>query len=283
MPSKKTPKACETLSVFGLSRNLCVRFISSVIMAPPILFLIYIGGVYFELLVALISGLMAWEVARLITKREKPITAILAAATNFILILFLTIKIEELHLSIFGIFLFTLIVLASVMSGLLSTSGRLLLGNLIILIPCCSAIWLRVNEGAMVVIWLVAIIVASDVGAYIAGKGIGGYKLAPKISPNKTWAGLVGGLNSSIVVGNIIGAFWLDYSFNFLVAASFLLALVAQIGDLLESAFKRSSQVKDSGSIIPGHGGVLDRLDGHLAGMMLAAIFLFLQEHLYLL
>jgi phosphatidate cytidylyltransferase len=117
-------------------------------------------------------------------------------------------------------------------------------------------------DGFALTLWTLAIVWATDIGAYFAGHGIGGPKLAPTLSPNKTWAGLIGGMAAAGVVGAAIAAisglpasaFWLGAP----------LAVLAQGGDLLESALKRGAGVKDSGSLLPGHGGLLDRIDGLL-------------------
>lgn len=126
-----------------------------------------------------------------------------------------------------------------------------------------SILFLRAQPlGFALALWALAIVWATDIGAYFAGRAIGGPRLAPKISPNKTWAGLIGGM----VVAGIAGA--LIAKFGHLPAATLwlapLLAVVAQIGDLIESGMKRHVGVKDSGKILPGHGGLLDRIDGML-------------------
>jgi phosphatidate cytidylyltransferase len=108
----------------------------------------------------------------------------------------------------------------------------------------------------MVVTW------ATDIFAYFGGRAIGGPKLAPKVSPNKTWAGLIGGMVGAGVLGAAT-ALALGLAAPFLYAGA-LMGLVAQLGDLYESGVKRRAGVKDSGSLLPGHGGVLDRLDGLL-------------------
>jgi phosphatidate cytidylyltransferase len=122
------------------------------------------------------------------------------------------------------------------------------------------------------VFWLMLVTWATDIFAYFAGRSIGGPKLAPRISPNKTWAGLIGGMAGAEAVGALAG--WLLG-----VGAPFLylggvLGLLAQLGDLYESAVKRRHGVKDSSSLIPGHGGVLDRLDGLLPVIVAALLLL---------
>jgi len=113
-----------------------------------------------------------------------------------------------------------------------------------------------------IVFWLMLVTWATDIFAYFAGRSIGGPKLAPRISPNKTWAGLIGGMAGAGIVGAAAAyAFGLDGPFLWTGAP---LGLLAQLGDLYESSLKRRHGVKDSGNLIPGHGGILDRVDGLL-------------------
>ncbi|WP_262826747.1 phosphatidate cytidylyltransferase [Sphingomonas sp. A2-49] len=125
-------------------------------------------------------------------------------------------------------------------------------------------------DGIRNALWALSLVWATDIGAYFAGRGIGGPKLAPRISPNKTWAGLIGGIVLATIVAVLMHVFYLlPLSY---VVASPLLAILAQGGDLYESHLKRRAGVKDSGSVIPGHGGVLDRLDGVVPVLPLAAL-----------
>jgi phosphatidate cytidylyltransferase len=150
-------------------------------------------------------------------------------------------------------------------------------GLVYIAVPCIAMSWLRATPetGLAIILWLLAVIWGTDIGAYFAGRGIGGPKLAPRISPKKTWAGLAGGMIAAGVVGAVTAAV-LDLPGTLgLIAFSMALAVVAQGGDLVESAVKRHFKVKDSGTIIPGHGGLLDRLDGLLtAAPAVAAVAL---------
>jgi phosphatidate cytidylyltransferase len=115
-------------------------------------------------------------------------------------------------------------------------------------------------DGIDLTLWTMIIVWATDIGAYFAGRAIGGPKLAPKMSPNKTWAGLIGGMIAATAIGFALTTV-LHVQLR-LAAFTGLLAVAAQIGDLFESQMKRSAGVKDSGRILPGHGGVMDRLDG---------------------
>lgn len=144
-----------------------------------------------------------------------------------------------------------------------------------------SFIALRLTEtnpdGWMICLWLLLTVWASDTGAYIFGKAYGGPRWVPSISPNKTWAGLGGAMLAAglatmifglVVYQMALGPF--DYIRDFLFGA--VLGLVCQIGDLFISVFKRRAGLKDTGNLIPGHGGILDRIDS----LMLASIFTFL-------
>jgi len=135
-----------------------------------------------------------------------------------------------------------------------------LIGFAYILLPLFSVLKLReANVGVLV--WMFAIICATDIFAYFAGKHFAGPKLMPSISPNKTWSGLAGGIVASIVIG-FLSSFMFQGSIFFFIFMSAFLSVLEQGSDLLESKFKRTFGVKDSGNIIPGHGGILDRLDG---------------------
>ncbi len=143
-----------------------------------------------------------------------------------------------------------------------------IVGFFYILIPIFAVCKLRMIS-VDVLFWMFAIIWVTDIFAFFAGRTLGGPKLAASISPNKTWSGLVGGTLASAVIGFITSFMFSGGGIIFFVAASILLSLIEQISDLTESKFKRIFGVKDSGNIIPGHGGVLDRLDG----MMFSAPF----------
>ena len=133
-------------------------------------------------------------------------------------------------------------------------------------------LWIREvpNLGLSMVVWVFVVVWSIDIGAFFAGRAIGGPKLAPTISPNKTVAGLVGGMISA----GLAGWAWVDFAD---IPSAFLwlgppLALAAQCGDLFESWLKRRARAKDSGTWLPGHGGLLDRLDGLVVVAPLAAL-----------
>ncbi len=135
-----------------------------------------------------------------------------------------------------------------------------ILGFFYILIPTFSVIKIRFYD-VDVLFWMFAIIWSTDIFAFFAGKILGGAKLMPSVSPNKTWSGLAGGVFASILIG-ITSSLMFKGGILFFALCSAMLSLIEQASDLFESKIKRIFGVKDSGNIIPGHGGVLDRLDG---------------------
>jgi phosphatidate cytidylyltransferase len=180
-----------------------------------------------------------------------------------------------------GGWLFTIVL---ILAGILAYSEFLLLaetptekylGIAYVFIPVLCLIWLRHTTYVPVLMVMVTVIM-TDTGAYFTGRKLGGPKLAPKISPNKTWSGLGGG-----VVAAAFGLWFLALIYHaqplshyFVLGAA--LAVIAQTGDLFESFLKRRAGVKDSGTIIPGHGGLLDRIDGLLTAAPFFAFFIWL-------
>lgn len=142
-------------------------------------------------------------------------------------------------------------------------------------LPVLSLVFLRrADVGMLFAIWAMALVWACDIGAYFAGRTIGGPKLVPRISPNKTWAGLIGGVVAAGLFGLLLHVEWgLPWR---MTLATPVLAVASQGGDLFESWLKRRAGVKDSGNLLPGHGGVLDRLDGLVPVAPLAALLLIL-------
>jgi phosphatidate cytidylyltransferase len=157
-----------------------------------------------------------------------------------------------------------------------SSAVRLLMG-LFVLLPAWLALsWLAAQDGGH---WLVMVViltvVCADIGAYFSGRALGRHKLAAEVSPGKTWEGFFGGVITVLVVISIVIAFspsqrhlWLEWTIVEVAAV-----LAAVLGDLLESMVKRHRGVKDSGRILPGHGGVLDRIDSLTAALPVFALF----------
>ena len=161
-------------------------------------------------------------------------------------------------------------------AGLLSPHRRgwAALGGCYALAALIASIMVRFDPvwGFAALMFVLLIVWVTDIGGYFAGRGIGGPRLWPRVSPKKTWAGAVGGFAASVAVAAGFAAFGLGKTGPILLLGA-VLSIASQFGDLFESAVKRRFGVKDSSHIIPGHGGLLDRLDGFVAAIMLAAIF----------
>jgi phosphatidate cytidylyltransferase len=155
----------------------------------------------------------------------------------------------------------------------------------LLLAGCCVLLpsWLafhylqQLSDRVFYLLWFIALVAAADIGAYFAGKAFGKHKLAPAVSPNKTIEGLVGGVVTTIVVAELgitlLAPATLPKSNLLLVAgAALVLAVLSVVGDLFESLLKRQQQLKDSGSLLPGHGGVMDRMDSMTAAVPLYAL-----------
>lgn len=253
---------------------LTLRIISAVCLAVPTLAAIYFGTPYFNILISILAILMSWEWSKLCLQKFETSGIFLCISAGFIpFIEYVHPNSEEFLLTI-PLLAMTLYLLSSKKTG---SPFWFSLGALYIYLPVFAFIWLRdiPEHGLELVYWIAVLVWATDTGGYFFGKYIGGPKLAPKISPNKTWAGLFGAMLAAFSVGYIcaeVGDWASPWHISFLSAG---LAVVAQIGDLFESHVKRRFNVKDSSNIIPGHGGVLDRLDGMMfAAALLAALII---------
>jgi phosphatidate cytidylyltransferase len=132
-----------------------------------------------------------------------------------------------------------------------------------IALPTISLLWLRsMDKGFAITFWLILCVWATDIAAYFAGRAFGGWKLMPRVSPSKTWSGLAGGIVGAAIIGALTAIIMGTPHPVWLIIISGFLAIIAQIGDLFESWVKRFFGVKDSGTMLPGHGGILDRVDG---------------------
>ncbi|MGE4219285.1 MAG: phosphatidate cytidylyltransferase [Alphaproteobacteria bacterium] len=249
-------------------KDVRLRSLSAAVLLPPVAAALWWGGWPFAILLAAFSGLMAWEWSRLCRSGAVALCILCAGA---VLAPLATDVGLGAALSITG---FTAVV-ALAAGGLAGDSAPLkaALGALYVIPAGIAAIWLRNTgtDGLPVLVWLIAAVIATDVAAYFAGRRIGGPKLAPRVSPNKTWSGAIGGLLGAIAVSAVAAAVCDEYPLPF-IGLGILFSAVAQAGDLLESALKRHFQVKDASNLIPGHGGFLDRLDGYLTTLPVAAL-----------
>lgn len=151
--------------------------------------------------------------------------------------------------------------------------------GLLVLIPAWLALVRLHAQGPQVLTFLLLLVVAADVGAYFAGRSFGRHKLAPRVSPGKTWEGVAGGLLGATAMA-IAGGLWFSLPLLPFTLLCMFVVLASVLGDLTESMFKRQAGVKDSGNLLPGHGGILDRVDSLTAA---APFFLLGLQHLELL
>ncbi len=137
-------------------------------------------------------------------------------------------------------------------------------------------------NGRQIVFFLFAVICVGDIFAYFTGRAFGRKSMSPRISPKKTWEGAMGGLAASVILGWVYArCFWQGRNWEIIILLAFLVAIAGQMGDLVESAMKRGAHLKDSGAILPGHGGLLDRVDSLLLGAPVLWLALTLRSYLH--
>jgi phosphatidate cytidylyltransferase len=245
------------------AHTLRLRVLSALVLAPIGLAAAWFGPPLLSIVVVIAAGLMAWEWGRLCRTGTPILTGIIV------------IVVASVIAAAFGVTRIGLViaVLGSIGTAVASRRGGEAVlvgcGVLWIAVPSIALIWLALDPdprvGRNTVLWILAVVWATDIGAYAAGRTFGGPRLAPRLSPNKTWSGLIGAVLCAAAVGGIVALFVNSTIVVTILLLSGILAVVAQLGDLAESMVKRHCGVKDSSSLIPGHGGLLDRFDGMLA------------------
>ena len=249
-------------------RDLRLRLLSACLLAPIGLGCIWAGGWLFAVLVMLGLAGVGLEWAALLRHSPRSLRGMVLLAWPSVACLAALVPGRWIEA--------VLMLAAPVLLGPSVAVGTVAIG-----LAGLALLWLRftVGTGWDSVLFVVLVVWSSDSFAYLAGRALGGPKLAPRISPGKTWSGSLGGLVGALLVGVVLalllpvppGAGLVSAAGRGLFAG-LLLGLVSQVGDLAESAFKRRSGVKDSGRLIPGHGGLLDRFDGLLAAAPVAAL-----------
>lgn len=253
----------EKKPAFG---GLLLRLISAVVLIPPVIAVIWVGDVWFLglLLFGGILMMLEWLKLTHINGMEFKIIGLLA----IIFVLLSTAQKPEWYFHSYFLSLMLGLVILSYAYGKFKMRDMAwtTLGIFYVITPLLALLWIRTQlpenlDGRFVVFWIFLLVWGTDIGGYFAGKTLGGPKLAPQISPNKTWSGLLGGMVLAGLLSQIVWGIF-DLSRIELFIASAGLAVFAQMGDLIESSIKRRFDAKDSGGIIPGHGGILDRVDG---------------------
>jgi phosphatidate cytidylyltransferase len=254
----------------GRWTDLGVRTGSAAVLIPSVLLDIWLGGRWFELFMALLGLLMAYEWTNIVHARSSSQFALHCAAV--LCAAFMPPEIGVL--ATFG--LIAGLAAIGILANSFSTREKSIFafsGVFYVSLPVLALVLLRSHSqwGVHAIMWLMLVVWSTDSFAYFAGRIFGGPKLAPKLSPKKTWSGLLGGMVGAAAISTIYAAFLLPGWMGLAVVAA-ALAVIAQIGDIFESALKRHFGVKDSGRLIPGHGGVLDRVDGLVAAGVAAAL-----------
>lgn len=253
------------------SRELITRIASAAVLAPGVIYLVYLGGWPFTALVMLAAVLMTYEWARLVHGSHLNADYIIHAITAII-----AVGLAGAGQPLLALLAAFIGVAAALGLAIVRDQGKRwpMIGFPYILLPCIAIVWLRSGGewGMLTLYWLLAVVWATDIMAFAAGRTFGGPKLAPRLSPSKTWSGLLGGVVGAAVAGALTSII-LDLNVTWLLAfLSGIIAVIAQVGDIAESSLKRYADVKDSGALIPGHGGVLDRVDGLIFAAVAAAL-----------
>jgi len=254
------------------SRNLIRRIVAALVLAPVAIAIAYAGGWLWTTLVTLAAiGLYVEWLMIVGVARE---TRVVTSGAVALAISGLCLALGRIDASLLALTLG----LAAV--ALLSPGRRswIATGFAYAAAAQIASVLVRLDQvwGFVALILVLLVVWVTDIGGYFAGRGIGGPKLWPRVSPKKTWAGAVGGFVASLVIAAGFAAFGLGKTGPLLLLGA-VLSIASQLGDLFESAVKRRFGVKDSSHIIPGHGGLMDRLDGFVAAIVLAAVFGFLR------
>jgi phosphatidate cytidylyltransferase len=252
-------------------RDLGVRCASAAVLIPLVLLDAWVGGAWFAMIAAAIGAIAAREWCRMVFDSDLAQTVIHTLAA----VLVVPLAVEHAYGAAIGVVLTAWaasLLLAVLRRG--GVNGWAAAGVPYVALPPLALIVLRQHPdyGLVAVMFLFAVVWGADTAAYFFGRLIGGPKLWPAVSPNKTWAGLFGAMAGAALagVGTAIGAGL--PSVLPVVAVAAVLAVVEQGGDLFESALKRAYGFKDAGRLIPGHGGLLDRVDGLVAAAVAAAL-----------
>lgn len=224
---------------------------------------IWLGGLPFLILVAVATALMIWELCT-ITSPDKPMISVAIAGLSAV-----TILVDEGIPSMSAFLLFPWVVLAVALTPRVQWQASAVIAAAI-MISGHGLFVLRDEAGTAAILWLLGVVIASDVMGYFAGRILGGPKFWPAISPKKTWSGTIAGWIGAALVG--LGFVLAGHGTWPLILVSPLIAFAGQLGDIGESWIKRRTGVKDSSNLIPGHGGVMDRFDALVVATVIVLI-----------
>ena len=249
--------------------ELALRVCSALVLVPLAIATAYLGGWPFDLFWGAAAIGVLWEWSSLVARNEQ-LSVLLAGGASLALAVVLVATGHVLPALIvvamgaLGAASLTLAERRTWVAGAIPYAGALAMGPII----------LRSDgeQGFLAVLFLFAIVWTTDIGAYFAGRALGGPKLVPRVSPNKTWAGAIGGLLASVLAALVVAKMAALTSLFALAMLAVVLSVSAQAGDLFESFLKRRFNAKDSSHLIPGHGGLMDRLDGFVTASVAAVM-----------
>ncbi len=256
-----------------VSPELGKRIVSGIAIGAVALALTYWSVTTFAVLMFVIGAAMSWEWGRMV-RGAMPDTGLIVQ----ILAVFLAAVLSATDMA--GLGIAATIIGSIAVAALAFGAGRAQLsgaGVLYAALPVVALGWLRGDEplGFHATLLVLVSVIVTDIAAYTSGRTIGGPKLWPSVSPNKTWSGLIGGVAAAALAGALFSWALGTGSPRWLAILGFVLGVVAQGGDLAESALKRHFGIKDSSDLIPGHGGVMDRMDGIVTASVAAAVIAF--------
>nr|WP_245258738.1 phosphatidate cytidylyltransferase [Afipia broomeae] len=270
--SRVAPEIPATPDTAKGSSNLYMRVVAALVLAPLTIAVAWIGGWPWACIVIAAAALLYFEWLMIVGLSGNRVAA--AAGIAALAVAGVCLMMRRMDLA-FGIVAVGIVLAAAlvrerriwVASGLVYAAAALI-----------AAIIVRRDAeiGFVALMFVLLVVWVTDIGGYFAGRGIGGPKLWPRVSPKKTWAGAIGGLVLSLVIAAGFALLGFGKMLPLLLLGT-VLSIVSQFGDLFESAVKRRFDVKDSSHIIPGHGGLLDRLDGFVAAIVFAALIGFMR------
>ncbi len=249
------------------------RVLSAIVMVAIGALAVWQGGVVFLGLIVLVVGGMVWELARMLAPDRPQLPVALGALASVCLLAALTTGGGLVMAVLFLPALTGLILMKKDQMIFAAYASGLMLAAIGLVMLRSMGEMGNFNVGLVAVLWLIAIVIASDVAGYFAGRIIGGPKFWPKVSPKKTWSGTVAGWILAALVG-LAFALYADLPVVLAMCVSAVLSLAGQMGDIAESAIKRHAGIKDSSNLIPGHGGLLDRFDALMGAALVLVILL---------
>lgn len=258
------------------------RWITSLVALPILILIIYRGGLLFSLTIAVASLIGMWEYFQIVWHKNPGTLAQSLSVTGIVLGI---IVVSSIHLQLYPL-VFFVFPMAVILPAFLSLNRFKADADIprfvayhalgVIYVPLTLSLLIPIRSTDMGMVWVfltLCVVFAGDTGAYYAGSYFGKKKLCPNVSPGKTVVGAIGGLGANLIVGLAMGYVWLPkLSWTTVALLAIAVGIAGQVGDLFESMLKRTADIKDSGKILPGHGGVLDRIDALLFAVPVAYV-----------